>query len=119
MKSLKEIPLVLVNYSLFKSLYYDIIRIFCRHNWIYWDIKLINEFHDGINGSIFRNNCRECQKCGRKERHKMVVGDFNWKQTYMDFPSHGKMIECEVRLLNQPETKSERRDRIIKEIVKK
>ena len=49
----------------------------------------------------------------------MVVDDFNWKQTYMDFPSHGKMIECEVRLLNQPETKSERRDRIIKEIVKK
>jgi hypothetical protein len=121
-KSLKILLIDSGIYSLY-SLVKSIIKspFFCRHRMIFYDMIWVvdpesKKFYDRCNGKIWKNSFCECQKCGVKKRMIMLPGRWGeWKNYYFETPKNGVV---KVEIGDGTETKSQKRDRIINNLLK-
>jgi hypothetical protein len=108
---------------LFSNLFYIYNKIntyFCQHQMEFWDMKWYIEdsnspLYSEYNGKIWKNVFCKCKKCGVKYR------------TYMTPKKWGKWIESDftptkngyIEVVYSPngETKSDRRDRILNDLL--
>ena len=93
------------------------IRLFCNHDWRYWNVKL-NSKRQGIDGTVLRR-WRRCEKCDKQQKLNMIPGNWNWERSNRLLPEDTDTVEVDVRLMGEPESKSDRRDKIIDKILKK
>jgi hypothetical protein len=71
-----------------------------------------------LHGDTFKNAFRKCVKCDKQpEALSMIPGQFGWKKTYRDLPEDQTIIDVEVFGFGE-ETKREKRDRLIRDILK-
>ena len=96
--------------------------IFCRHEMKYWDMKWIVDyepgfFHRRFDGKVWENIFCECQKCGAQKKKSMMAGKFGKWENYRFTPTSSSVIEVEVAPYDK-ETKRQKRDRLISEILK-
>lgn len=88
----------------------------------YWDMKWYmsnpnSPHYDSFNGKIWKDAFCQCQKCGSKYRMNMMPKKWGeWKKS--DFtPTKNTFIEVEIFEFGHAETKRERRDKIINQIL--
>ena len=97
--------------------------IFCRHEMKYWDMKWIvdedidKDYHRRFNGKILKSAFCECQKCGVQKKKSMMVGKFGKWENFKFTPTSIGVIEVEIYDVGK-ETKRQKRDRLISEILK-
>ena len=93
----------------------------CDHVYQTWDMRFdasesekLKRFH----GDTFKDAFRKCVKCDKQaEALSMIPGQFGWKKTYRDLPKNQTIIDVEVFGFGE-ETKREKRDRLIRDILK-
>ena len=114
--------------------------IFCRHEMKYWDMKwIVDEDVDKektkvfysphgysflradyrrFNGKVWENIFCECQKCGVQKKKSMMVGKFGKWENFNFTPTSSGVIDVEIYEVGK-ETKKQKRDRLINEILSK
>lgn len=107
-------------YSLVKSIINS--PFLCRHRMIFYDMKWVvdheSRFYDRCNGKVWKDTFCECQKCGVKKRMIMLPKRWGeWKDYYFETPKNG-VVEVEIFEWGT-ETKSQKRDRIINNLLSK
>jgi hypothetical protein len=120
---MKEILNLFFPYKLIRYLLKD--PFFCRHKMKYWDMEWLvdTDNHSDpnyrrFNGKVWKNTFCECQKCGVQKRKSMKVGEWGkWKKNSFTPTSNG-IIEVEI-FSSGSETKRQKRDRLINEILSK
>lgn len=93
----------------------------CDHVYQTWDMRFdasesekLKRFH----GDTFKDAFRKCVKCDKQaEALSMIPGQFGWKKTYRDLPENQTIIDVKVFGFGE-ETKREKRDRLIRDILK-
>lgn len=106
--------------SLYESISVLTKQTFCNHNYRFWKMKMLvynkksNLRH--LDGREMLK-WRKCNKCGKKQELSMIPGEWKWKKTYRNLPDNKNVIDVEIRQLGE-ETKSEKRDRLINQILK-
>lgn len=123
-KALKILSISLGVYFLYSSVK-SIIKspFFCRHRMIFYDMKWVvdpesKRFYEMFNGKIWRDSFCECQKCGVKKRMIRLPDRWGeWKNYYFETPKNG-YVEVEIFEMGT-ETKSQRRDRKINNLLSK
>lgn len=92
-------------------------KLFCIHKWSYWDgvYKIdssMSRFRH-LNNRLVPNKFRKCDKCGKTQKRN------NYKKwTTKEINLKSNPVELHLRFLgSQKETKSEKRDRILKDIL--
>ena len=119
--NLKNILNLFLPYIIIVSLFKD--PIFCRHEMKYWDMKWIvdedvdKDYHRRFNGKVFKSAFCECQKCGVQKKKSMMVGKFGKWENFKFTPTSIGVIEVEIYDVGK-ETKRQKRDRLISEILK-
>ncbi len=119
---MKEILKHLLPYSLIESLIGN--PIFCRHRMKFFDMKWIvdedadKDYHRRFNGKVFKSAFCECQKCGVQKRKSMMVGKFGKWENFKFTPTSSGVIDVEIYEVGK-ETKKQKRDRLINEILLK
>ena len=96
--------------------------MFCDHVYQTWDMRLdasdsekMKRFH----GDTFKNAFRKCVKCDKQaEALSMIPGQFGWKKTYRELPEDQTVIDVEIFGFGESETKRQKRDRLIGDILK-
>jgi hypothetical protein len=89
----------------------------------FFDMKWIvdedvdKDYHRRFNGKIFKSTFCECQKCGVQKKKSMMAGKFGKWENYRFTPTSSSVIEVEVAPYDK-ETKRQKRDRLISEILK-
>jgi hypothetical protein len=117
---MKEFINLFFSYRIIGSLLKD--PIFCRHRMKYWDMKwFVDSDHSDpnyrrFNGKVWKNTFCECQKCGVQKRKSMKVGDWGKWKNHSFTPTSNGIIEVEIYPYG-PETKRQKRDRLINEIL--
>jgi hypothetical protein len=93
----------------------------CDHVYQTWDMRFDaseSEKLKRLHGDTFKNAFRKCVKCDKQaEALSMIPGQFGWKKTYRDLPEDQTIIDVEVFGFGE-ETKREKRDRLIRDILK-
>ena len=123
-KSLKILLIASGIYSLY-SFVKSIINspFLCRHRMIFYDMIWVvdpesKNFYDRFNGKVWKNSFCECKKCGVKKRMIMLPKRWGeWKDYYFETPKNG-VVEVEIFEWGT-ETKSQKRDRIINNLLSK
>lgn len=88
-------------------------QLLCDHSWRYWNVRLHSD-RSGVNGTILPR-WRKCDKC-HKQQQKRISG---WVKSIKTLPDDNDTIDVDVRIVGEPETKQEKRDRLINNILKK
>jgi hypothetical protein len=79
------------------------------------DSEKMKRFH----GDTFKNAFRKCVKCDKQaEALSMIPGQFGWKKTYRELPEDQTIIDVEIFGFGEVETKRQKRDRLIGDILK-
>ena len=91
-------------------------KLFCDHVYQTWDMRMVCENDKRFDGNIIKDRYRKCVKCGRCQELKMIPRDFKWVKSYQHLPSNKNIIDVEIILYGQ-ETKRQKRDRIIRDIL--
>ena len=95
--------------------------MFCDHVYQTGDMRFDaseSEKLKRLHGDTFKNAFRKCVKCDKQaEALSMIPGQFGWKKTYRDLPKNQTIIDVEVFGFGE-ETKREKRDRLIRDILK-
>jgi hypothetical protein len=118
---MKDILNLFFPYRLIGSLIKD--PIFCRHKMKYWDMMWVVEkdadfFFRTFQGKIWKQTFCQCEKCGVQKRKSMKVGEWGkWKNHSFETTTNG-IIEVEIAPYGR-ETKSQKRNRLINEILLK
>lgn len=118
---MKEILKHLLPYSLIESLIGN--PIFCRHRMKFFDMKWIVDedfdkgYHRRFDGKVWENIFCECQKCGVQKKKSMMAGKFGKWENFKFTPTSNGVIEVEIYDVGK-ETKRQKRDRLISEILK-
>lgn len=114
---------VLLPVSVFVNLYKELRPYFCIHRMRYWDMKLIvdtddvtDPFYQKFNGMIWSDSFCQCQKCAVKYKRNYLPKQKTWKK-FNFTPNKSNIIEVEVFQYGS-ETKSQKRDRLINQILK-
>ena len=93
----------------------------CDHVYQTWDMRFDaseSEKLKRLHGDTFKNAFRKCVKCDKQaEALSMIPGQFGWKKTYRNLPEDQTIIDVEVFGFGE-ETKREKRDRLIRDILK-
>lgn len=123
-KVLKILSMSLGVYFLYSSVKSIIKSPFlCRHRMIFYDMKWVvdpesKRFYDKFNGKIWKDTFCECQKCGVKKRMIMLPKRWSeWENSYFETPKNG-VVEVEIFEMGT-ETKSQKRDRKINNLLSK
>ena len=94
--------------------------MFCDHVYQTWDMRFDaseSEKLKRLHGDTFKDAFRKCVKCDKQaEALSMIPGQFGWKKTYRDLPKNQTIIDVEVFGFGE-ETKREKRDRLIRDIL--
>ena len=118
---MKEFLKISFHYNLIGSLFKD--PFFCRHRMKYFDMKWIVDdeldfYHRRFDGKVFKSILCECQKCGVQKRKSMMVGKYGKWENFRFTPTSNGVIEVEIFSYGS-ETKRQKRDRLINEILSK
>jgi len=119
---MKEFLKILFHYNLIGYLFKD--PFFCRHRMRYFDMKFIvdddSDFYlaQRFNGKVFKGTLCECQKCGVQKKKSMMVGKYGKWENHCFTPTSNGVIEVEIYQYGS-ETKRQKRDRLINEILSK
>ena len=93
----------------------------CDHVYQTWDMRFDaseSEKLKRLHGDTFKNAFRKCVKCDKQaEALSMIPGQFGWKKTYRDLPENQTIIDVEIFGFGE-ETKRQKRDRLIRDILK-
>lgn len=116
---------VIIPIDRLRNIFLDIKLLLCRHEMIYFDMVWIVDTDDKsdpnykrFNGKVWKDSFCECQKCGAQKRKSRKVGEWG-KWLNCEFKPN-KDLEVEVEILPyRGETKKQKRDRLINEILKK
>jgi hypothetical protein len=119
---MKDFLNILFPYRLIGSLFKD--PFFCRHRMKYFDMKFIvdddADFYltQRFNGKVFKGTLCQCQKCGVQKKKSMMVGKYGKWENHSFTPTSNGVIEVEIYQYGS-ETKRQKRDRLINEILSK
>ena len=118
---MKEILKHLLPYLLIEAIIGN--PIFCRHRMKFFDMKWIvddelNFYHRRFNGKVFKSAFCECQKCGVQKRKSMMAGKWGKWENFKFTPTSSGVIDVEIYEVGK-ETKRQKRDRLINEILLK
>lgn len=118
---MKDFLNILFPYRLIGSLFKD--PFFCRHRMKYFDMKWsvddsAGSYHRRFDGKIWKGIFCECQKCGVQKKKSMMVGKYGKWENSKFTPTLNGIIEVEI-FLSGSETKRQKRDRLINEILSK
>jgi hypothetical protein len=95
--------------------------MFCDHVYQTWDMRFDaseSEKLKRLHGDTFKNAFRKCVKCDKQaESLSMIPGQFGWKKTYRGLPKDQTVIDVEIFGFGE-ETKRQKRDRLIRDILK-
>jgi|688.fasta_scaffold237500_3 hypothetical protein len=126
MKKVLDIILTFTGLIVFVRLYDGLVplvkMLFCDHVYQTWDMRFdasdsekMKRFH----GDTFKNAFRKCVKCDKQaEALSMIPGQFGWKKTYRELPEDQTVIDVEIFGFGEEETKRQKRDRLIGDILK-
>jgi len=93
---------------------------FCRHKMIFYDMRWVMDPNSSLyrhNGKIWKDSFCECQRCGIKKKMIMLPGRWGeWKRSHFETPKNG-IVEVEIFEIGR-ETRSQKRDRIINNLLK-
>jgi hypothetical protein len=89
----------------------------------YFDMKWsvddsAGSYHRRFDGKIWKGIFCECQKCGVQKKKSMKVGKWGKWENYRFTPTSNGIIEVEIYTYGT-ETKRQKRDRLINEILSK
>jgi hypothetical protein len=91
----------------------------------YWDMEWLvdTDNHSDpnyrrFNGKVWKNTFCECQKCGVQKRKSMKVGEWGKWKNHSFTPTSNGIIEVEI-FSSGSETKRQKRNRLINEILSK
>jgi hypothetical protein len=118
---MKDFLNILFPYRLIGSLFKD--PFFCRHRMKYFDMKWSVDdsaglYHRRFDGKVWKKTFCECQKCGVQKRKSMMVGKYGKWENHRFTPTSDGVIEVEIFSYGT-ETKRQKRDRLINEILSK
>ena len=118
---MKNILNLFFPYRLIGSLFKD--PFFCRHRMKYFDMKWSVDdsaglYHRRFDGKVWKKTFCECQKCGVQKRKSMMVGKYGKWENHRFTPTSDGVIEVEIFSYGT-ETKRQKRDRLINEILSK
>ena len=121
---IKEILFILLPINFIYDLICRIRPLFCRHQMKYFQMKWVVNTDDHsdpnykrFNGKVWKDAFCECGKCSIQKRMIMKVGEFGKWENEKIAPSKNGIIEIEIVPFGG-ETKSQRRERLIGEILK-
>lgn len=106
--------------ALYKSISTFTKQTFCNHDYRFWKMRMVVDNQNSSLKHLHGNEMvkwRKCDKCGKKQELSMIPGEWHWKTTYNNLPDSTNVIDVEIRQLGE-ETKSEKRDRLINQILK-
>ena len=107
---------IITTYNMIFKMSDDMKPWFCQHDWDYRDVILKHDSHRGLDGTIFRNYLRKCEKCGKCQRSNMMPNaSSRWKNSSdIDFSKYpvNLPIEKEVRMAGEPSKKQKRQNKL-------
>ncbi len=92
-------------------------QLTCKHTWRYWNVRLHSD-RSNIEGKVLPR-WRKCNVCHKQEKTKMTPGDWKWVKSTKQLPNDTDIVDVNVRAIGEPETKQEKRNRLINNILKK
>jgi len=108
-------------FQIFDTLKLEYQILICDHKYKYWD-TIFKEID--VNGDLkacrfppIQNSHRLCNKCGKKERLNMKVGNWHWERVEYEFPNSGSFLA--IYNPKGIKTKQQMRDELLNSILKK
>ena len=119
---LLDIFKILIPIDLFEKSTTYLNKILCRHEMRFWDMRWVVNTDDEsdpnykkFNNKIWKNIFCQCEKCGSQKIMSMKVGEFGKWKAHRFEPTKNGIVEVEI-LQYGPETKKQKRDRLINKI---